>query len=1111
MLHPKLVELIDSAQHRVWIKVPWWDTSGVARELLGAVTGAAKRGLDVQVFSRPEASNDAAHRDLRRAGVELVPVRYIHEKELLADAVAITHSMNFTRTEIERNQNSGTLVTDPVGIEAIEAGFRQQLANRQAALVGEEEWTSSEKLIPPALQKYMTRYSRLNPLQSMAVPVVSSTSGHVMVVAPTSAGKTLIGEVAVLRSIVEEDRPAVWLLPARALAAEVGEATRRWREHGIRAIELTGETNVSSEAVQKAQLWVATTEKFEALYRRSSLRDFISKVGCIVIDEVHLVGDPERGATLESLIARLRAVSERTRIVALSATVSNAEELASWFNAKLVRSSWRPTVLTTQFVPFDEPQSGGYEATQQAKDQAVRALLDSFGDEPQPDGQVAGDTTHATDGSVLVFCGSKNNVRRSAALVADLPSHRQVDDDHLVSACFERGVGLHFRDAPRAGNALKAFNCRELTTLVATSGLSTGVNTPARFVIIRDLELGMTPLEVSQAQQMLGRAGRAGQEPEGFGFLLVPRDQESEWRRKLNEGYAARSQVVSKLTDVILAEVLLGSITDRQSAASWFEETFAFAQSGDPLQVEDALDFLLAKGFVVADGSALTITELGKLTCRLMVDAQSAAAILARLADLPHPASAAEAEELLLAVVTASTEKFREWPINKRVYQPIVESLLNHWSRRAVGLAGEDFGPRFCMAAAHLALRDQPKLRAKAPQGISLADFRRAVDDLPRYLAWISALGYLRDLTWAPAVSGDLARRLTWWTLFPQPQRGSGRLLWLLENSLNPENRRTKMQDLWRRATDHGFVGPDAINARPRDVDVSAEQFGDLIRSRAVLEVRPSDGVVLEVAKSTNESRMTVLSNSGSRRAHRSVVPVPARLEIPVPQGSAAGLIAADLFLYTRSGDWAYDNATTAIPQDLSTRVNPIQEAQSAIEQLQPVATVVKPLGRIRKLLMSEHRQRAAALAPHIAADPQLQSVARALAGHDDEPASAVIAMRGNLVKFLGMRQSADIRPAVMVLKSGEATPDERELVLCALLGSLGFEVGVATINGSLASLIHIGDGWKMVTLTIEGNASVEPLIPANLPLILHAVSPPPKSPDDVTRPRCSWMAEFVL
>lgn len=549
-----LLQVIDAATSRLWIKVPWWDNSPPAQQLLSAVLAAKRRGVDVKVLARPEASNDAALRELRRADITIVAVRYIHEKEVLADDTVVTHSMNFTRNEIERNQNSGNVTTSVDDVDAVVNGFEVLLEKRAAASVGDSVWTAASTLIPPTLQKYLTRFDRLNPLQSMAVPAVLTTPGHVMVVAPTSAGKTLIGEVAALRSIITERRRAVWLLPARALAAEVAETTRRWTAHGIRSVELTGETNMSSEAINNAQLWVATTEKFEALYRRSSLRDSIAGIGCLIIDEVHLVGDAERGATLESLIARLRTVEGRTRIVALSATVSNAEELAAWFNAQLIRNLWRPTTLTTELIPYDAPPAGSKrEVFEQAKDTALAALLTDLRTPPEAS-TVLDDAAKAPDiGSILVFCGSKNAVRRTAALAAEVPFRRS-DDSVLVDAAFTRGVGLHFRDAPQASRALDAFRARTLNVLVATSGLSTGVNTPAKFVIVRDLELGMSPLEVSQAQQMFGRAGRANQEPDGYAFMLVPRDLEHAWRAKLAEGYTARSRVRDQLTDVLLAE-----------------------------------------------------------------------------------------------------------------------------------------------------------------------------------------------------------------------------------------------------------------------------------------------------------------------------------------------------------------------------------------------------------------------------------------------------------------------------------------------------------------------------------------------------------------------------
>lgn len=1110
-LYDTVLELITAAQNRVWIKIPWWDTSPQARRLLDAVIAAKQRGVDVLVLCRPEASNDAVLRKLRRADISLTSVRYIHEKELIADDVAVTHSMNFTRTEIERNQNSGSVFDTPEEIDDLEAGFRTLLDNREAVSVGEEEWTPSSVLIPPDFQKFLTRYDRLNPLQSKAVPVVLSSPGHVMVVAPTSAGKTLIGEVAALRSIVGEGRPAVWLLPARALAAEIGETAKRWNEHGIRAIELTGETNMSSEAVRKAQLWVATTEKFEALYRRSSLREFIGSVGCLIIDEVHLVGDPERGATLESLIARLRAAEARTRIVALSATVSNADELASWFRAQLIRSAWRPTILNTQFVAYDAPAvEERRELHESAKDRALRDLLGELVDTAGQSMTVGGGAATA-EGGVLVFCGSKNAVRRTAALVAGV-EFREVDDEQLIDAAFARGVGIHFRDAPRAGRALTAFKERDIRVLVATSGLSTGVNTPARFVVIRDLELGISALEVSQAQQMFGRAGRAGQEPEGFGFMLVPRDQEALWRHKLADGYTARSRVVDRLADTVLAEILLRSVRHRSDASTWFQETFAYAQAREVYDVDEALDFLVRRGFVTESEDGLAVTEIGALTSRLMIDVESAAELLAALAEVPVPADAAEAEEYVLQMTASGVRSLREWPVNQRTYEAVVQEALSSWSRRVTSRLGSHFGSRFCLAATHLALRDPRRLHAKPPRGMSLADFRRAIDEMPRYLAWIGALGYLGSATWAPAVAGDLARRLSWWTLSPRPERGSGRLLGMLERTLHPENRRMRMQNLWGRARQNGYSSPDRINARPRNVDVSTEEFAQVARSRADLQLAVSDRLTLPVTAATAQSRVTVLSSIGTRRAVSTVCPVLDRIELALPPGSEAGSMAADVFLYTRDGDFAYRNVVVELPDDaVGTRLDPLVEAARLVDDLPVVAVVVKKkFSGLRRLLSSERKKRRMSLLPLLAPDPQLRPVALALAEHEAEPERAVLTLRANLRAFLAAEDSHVPRPAAVVLRSGHACDDEFELTLAALVGALQFDTGAAISGEKVVALVKISGEWHLAAPTKEPFVQVEPVVPEELPPVIRTVQEREHDPDATVTPLCDWMQEFT-
>ncbi|MGW0845944.1 DEAD/DEAH box helicase [Streptomyces sp. NPDC002787] len=184
-----------------------------------------------------------------------------------------------------------------------------------------------------------------NPAQADAVPALLEGDGHVMVVAPTGAGKTPIGMVAALRAHAQ-GRKAAWLVPQRSLTDELDRELENWRRHGIEVVRLTGEYATDTDLVREADIWVATTEKFEAICRNGSLSGVLAEVGCLVVDEIHLLGDPARGAMLEAVLTRVREDSARTRIVGLSATVANADEVADWMGARLIRTSWRPTRLT---------------------------------------------------------------------------------------------------------------------------------------------------------------------------------------------------------------------------------------------------------------------------------------------------------------------------------------------------------------------------------------------------------------------------------------------------------------------------------------------------------------------------------------------------------------------------------------------------------------------------------------------------------------------------------------------------------------------------------------------------------------------------------------------
>ena len=236
----------------------------------------------------------------------------------------------------------------------------------------------------------------------------------------------------------------------------------------------------------------ATTEKFEALCRAGSLRQALAEVGCLVVDEIHLLGDAARGPVLEALLARVRGEASAVRIVGLSATVANAHDIAGWLGAQMVPVTWRPTRLIWQ-LPMIAATSDWKAAN------AARARLAAALTRP-----VAAD-----EGSVLVFCGSKHNVRATAlAIAADrgvrVDGVDPADVDRVHQVCGGVGVGLHYKDWPHKHDAERRFRSRELDVLVATTTVAAGVNLPARAVIVRDTRVGLDDISVATVQQMFG-------------------------------------------------------------------------------------------------------------------------------------------------------------------------------------------------------------------------------------------------------------------------------------------------------------------------------------------------------------------------------------------------------------------------------------------------------------------------------------------------------------------------------------------------------------------------------------------------------------------------------
>jgi len=201
-----------------------------------------------------------------------------------------------------------------------------------------------KKEIPKELFEILSKdITKLRPSQEKAINKGLFENKSLLVCTPTASGKTLIGEMAAVKSILEKKGKAVYIVPLKALANEKYKEFKK-RYDGLFEVGMSiGDLDKSEPWLEKYDLLLTTSEKLDSLIRHKS--PWIKYFKTIIIDEVHLLNDPGRGPTLEILITLLKELIDEPQIIALSATIGNPKELATWLEAKLVTDTWRPVEL----------------------------------------------------------------------------------------------------------------------------------------------------------------------------------------------------------------------------------------------------------------------------------------------------------------------------------------------------------------------------------------------------------------------------------------------------------------------------------------------------------------------------------------------------------------------------------------------------------------------------------------------------------------------------------------------------------------------------------------------------------------------------------------------
>ncbi|XP_062620257.1 DNA polymerase theta-like, partial [Saccostrea cucullata] len=392
--------------------------------------------------------------------------------------------------------------------------------------------------------------------------------GNLVYSAPTSAGKTMVAELLVLKRVLETKKKAIFILPFVSVAREkMFYLQQLFQDVGVVVSGFMGSYSPPG-GLSQVDIAVCTIEKGNGLINRLMEENSLNKLGIIVVDELHLVGDQHRGYLLELMLTKIRFLSQKkptktadtedngstegVQIVGMSATLPNLDLLSHWLNATLYRTDYRPVPLT----------------------ECVKVGTDIFDSSLQKIREVdlrvvcKGDTDHViplcleTLGgghSVLIFCPTKNWCEKLAETIArefygilkkgpetdcsaPLPLNRlslmevveqlrrtPVGLDSTLGKTVPYGVAYHHAGLTFDERDILegAFRQGSVKVLVATSTLSSGVNLPARRVIIRTPIFHGKTIDFLTYKQMIGRAGRKGVDTQGESILICKPNERS--------------------------------------------------------------------------------------------------------------------------------------------------------------------------------------------------------------------------------------------------------------------------------------------------------------------------------------------------------------------------------------------------------------------------------------------------------------------------------------------------------------------------------------------------------------------------------------------------------
>ncbi|KAK6429883.1 ATP-dependent DNA helicase MER3, partial [Oleoguttula sp. CCFEE 5521] len=493
-----------------------------------------------------------------------------------------------------------------------------------------------------------------NAVQSKCFEVIYRSNDNFVLSSPTGSGKTAILELAICRlmnGFANGSYKIVYQAPTKSLCAE---RQRDWQAKfgpfDLQVAELTGDTDIAQlKNVQYASIIIATPEKWDSMTRKwKDHQKLMQMVKLFLIDEVHILKE-DRGATLEAIVSRMKSVGSDIRFIALSATVPNSQDIATWLGKDPMTphvpaprerfgEEFRPVRLARHVCGY--AGNGNHFVFDKVLNSKLPEVIAKWS-QRKP---------------IMVFCFTRASCVDTAKLLAtwwdgkgprerywEAPRSRLVIEEKDLRGTVSSGVSFHHAGLSIADRTAveRGYLEGEINVICCTSTLAVGVNLPCHMVIIKNTVTyqssgsgGCKEYSDLETMQMLGRAGRPQFDDSAVAVIMTRLRRIQHYEKMVTGQEILESCLHLNLIDHLNAEIGLGTITNAATARKWLSGTFLYVRLKDNPEhyridgdssgrnLDQRLEDICTKAITLLEGHDL-VNATPKLHCTEFGDAMA--------------------------------------------------------------------------------------------------------------------------------------------------------------------------------------------------------------------------------------------------------------------------------------------------------------------------------------------------------------------------------------------------------------------------------------------------------------------------------------------------------